>query len=157
MKITQEDFDKLSSDGITKKQYDNITTLIDSRFREIVSLISAKDNKGGWFVYGNFKEADENDEGFFDLGDYSENIEIGGEWSLAEPYGNYIPTRWLWTDDELILKEYQENIAKEKEKLEAAKVLRKEKAQKLKAKKSEMQGIIRGKLTPEELKYIKFK
>lgn len=164
MKITKQQFEKLYSDDISKKEYDEIISLIDERFGEVVVLVYPKITAGsGWFVYGNYDDNSEKDEGFFDLKEYKNKIEIGGRCSFPAPYnevgnGNgYIPTRWLWTEDAEILKEFNAEIKKYKEieikEKEAAKRKREEK----KIQKQKMKELIKAKLTKEELKYISFK
>lgn len=160
MKITKEQFDKLQSENISKKEYDEIIRLIDDRFGEVVSLV----NKNlVWFVYGNYDYNSADDEGWFDPKGFSEHISIGGEGNFPEPFCysdqgfGFIYTRWLWTDDDVILKEYAAEVAEAKREREAAKSLAKQKREELKARKAAMKEIIKSKLTKEELKYIKFK
>ena len=157
MKITKQQFDSLYSDDITKKQYDIIIDEIDKRFIEICEKFLHKNNKHGdsWYEYDNFSWNDENSNGFFDPKEFKEEIAIGGEWIDPPPgYGFSFPTRWLWEDFEEELNETSEKFLKEE----------KERKQKLKAKqdaKKERQAVlknsIRSKLTPEELKIVKFK
>lgn len=165
MKITKEQFDKLYSDNISKKEYDEIINLVDKRFGEVVILVYPKITNGrGWFVYGNYNYNSENDEGYFDLEQYKTEIEVGGEYTkFPEPYcfcdngWGYIPTRWLWTDDKEILKEFNKEVEKCKNEKVKEKELLKQKREELKNKKAKFREIIESKLTKEELKYILFK
>ena len=164
MKLSKEQFEKLYSDDISKKEYDNIIKEIDIRYGEVVLLIHPNIcKKGGWFVYGNYDYHSEKDDGFFDVDEYKESISIGGEFNFPEPYcfsddGNgYIPTRWLWTDDAEILREFNEEVEKYKAETLKKKEIEKQKRDERKTRKLEMQKIISAKLTKEELKYISFK
>jgi hypothetical protein len=162
--ITKQQFDSLYSDKITKKEYDKIISEIDYRFDEIVLLINPNIKKnGGWFVYGNFDYESEQDEGYFDIWDFENKINIGGECSFPEPYyfssqgQGYIPTRWLWTNNDEILLEFNSEVEKAKlDKLNKKEALKKQR-EILKEKKKQVKEIILSKLTKEELKYIKFK
>jgi len=158
MKISKEDFDKLYSDTVTKKEYDQIITKIEARFNEIMETIwpSAKRPYKAWYDWGNCEYEGENSNGYFDPKDYKENIEIGGECvNLPEPYSNcgspYFPTRWLWEDFE---DEFKAEVAKEKAKEEAAKAAAKQAAENSKAKKQQLMDSIKSKLTTEEFKYV---
>lgn len=165
MKINKEDFDKLYQDDITVKEYNRIIVLIDNRFGEVVLLIEPKMNQGyNWFVYGNYDPESKMDDGEFDLAEYSQEIPIGGRnCGLKKPYDlgidnmSFIPTRWLWTDDESIIKEYNEEVEKSREKDVTKAEHSKLKSLERKRKKQEFKTLIESKLTKEELKYIKFK
>ena len=162
-KITNEEFKKLYSDDIKKTEYDDIIAQIDERFGDVVLLIHPKIKDDGWFVYGNYNHYDEDDEGEFDIDDYKTEISIGGTCEFPEPYcytdegTGYIPTRWLWTDDDQILKEFKAEVEKSKNEKLAKKDSNKQKRELLKRKKAEMKSVIQSKLTKEELKFIKFK
>jgi hypothetical protein len=162
--ITKQEFDSLYSNAITKQEYDKIINKIDYRFDEIVLLINPDiKERGRWFVYGNCDYDSENDCGYFNIQDFKNEINIGGECSFPEPYSfthngqGYIPTRWLWTNNDEILLEFNSEV--EKAKLD--KINQKERLKKqreiLKEKKQQMKAVILSKLTKEELKYIKFK
>lgn len=162
--ITKEQFDKLYSNDITKKEYDEIISLIDTRFCKIMEIIHPNRDKRMWFDYENCNYDDEKSEGFFDIKKYKDNIYIGGECiNFPEPYANYgwlgagFPTRWLWTDDDEILNEFQIQIKKwEIEELEKKK-LAKQKLEELKQKKEKIKKTIESKLTKEELEHVLFK
>ncbi len=164
MKITKAQFDKLYSDNISKKEYDEIISLINKRFSDVVMLVYPKITNGkGWFVYGNYNYDSENSEGEFDINDYKSEISIGGECSFPEPYcfpefdGNgYIPTRWLWTDDNEILEEFNREVKKSENDRLNKKQADKQKREELKNKKAKFKETIKSKLTKEELAYIKF-
>lgn len=161
MKISKDQFDKLYSENISKKEYDKIIELIDERSSDIVLLIYPKITKNGFFVYGNYHYEDENSEGFFDIEKYKNEIEYGGQFSPFGPYFDYdsgfIPTRWLWTDDNEILKEFTQETEKFKNNILKEKELKKQKRNELKLQKIKFKEIIKSKLSKEELKYIKFK
>lgn len=162
-KITKAQFDLLCTDNITKKDYDAIISKIDIRFFEICRHIIPI---GFWYDYGNCDDPDDygncdESAGYFDLADYNEYIEIGGDCEVPMPYstlnefGNAaIPTRWLWEDFEDEFKKEVENYKSEQEKL---KIKQKQDKQALKEKKKILQAQIRSKLTKEELKVISFK
>lgn len=160
MKISKEQFDKLYSDNVLKWEYDEIIESIDQRFREVVSLVN---KKLGWFVYGNYDDDSETDNGYFDVESNKEFIPVGGEGNFPEPFCfsdegiGFIYTRWLWMDDNDILEEYKAEVEEAKLEKEKEKQIEKQKRQDKKAKKEEMKKIISSKLSKEELKYIKFK
>lgn len=163
--ITKEDFDKLYSDDISKKEYDRIISLIEGRVQEIVRLIFPQIYKGrNWWDYSNCYYSDEGSNGYFDPEEYKEEISIGGENSFPEPYnepptdGNgSFPTRWLWTDNEDIKKEFNSEIQKIKQADLKEKQDAKQKREEAKIRKAKFKEIIKSKLTKEELKYINFK
>jgi hypothetical protein len=164
MKITKEQVNRLYDDRISKKEYDEIIELIDERFGDVVTLILPKITQGdGWFVYGNYRYEDENNEGHFDIDQYKNEICIGGNCLFPEPYcftdqGNgYIPTRWLWTDDDDILKEFHRKVERAKKETQKRKDLAAQKRQELQLRKAKFKAIIQSKLTKEELRYISFK
>lgn len=162
MKITKEEFYKLYSDTVTKKEYDEIISKIDKRFSEICLKIIPRNHRS-WFDYGNAHE----EKGYFDPHEYNSFINVISEYShLPEPYYsnpfknktingiNGFPTRWLWEDFE---GEFNARVAEYEEKETQAKIKAKNRREDLKARKAEMKKIISSKLTKEELKYIKFK
>lgn len=160
MKFTKEQFDKLYSDNVLKKEYDEIIKSIDQRFREVVSLVNKKLD---WFVYGNYDDDSEKDEGYFDVRSNKEFIPVGGGGSFPEPFCfsdegiGFIYTRWLWMDDNEVLKEYKKEVEEAKLEKEKQKQIEKQKRQDKKVKREEIKKIISSKLSKEELKYIKFK
>jgi hypothetical protein len=169
MKLTHEEFKKLYASDILKSEYDTILGKIDERFGDVVKLIRPLNNRG-WFDYANCDYESEDSGGEFDLDRYKDKITIGGECEFPEPYCNtdegcgYIPTRWLWTDDTDILKEFSDEVEKAKLAVEAKKLANKQRreADKLKhrlfaEKRDEMQKSIKSKLTPDELRYISFR
>lgn len=163
--MTKERFDLLYDPDIKKCQYDAIIGEVNKRFGGVVNLISkGKD----WFVYDNYDYKSEDDAGEFDPIEYKTEIGIAGDRHLKEPYENcgdrYIPTRWLWTDDADILKEYNTNVTIFERDEEIKKNRIKQKLEELKLKKEEMKRkkpamilAIKSKLTEEELKFITFK
>jgi len=154
--ITKEQFYSLYSDDITKKQYDKIIEKIDERFTEICKRFVIKTDKyEPWYDYGNAIFEDETSKGFFDPQEYKSDIRIIGEHLNPPPgYDWSFPTRWLWEDFEEELKQTVKNF-KEQEKA------RKEKQKKQREERKEQVKILResikSKLTPQELKIIKFK
>lgn len=160
-KITKEQFDELYLENITKKRYNELIELVTGRFSEIVLLV----NKKGvdWFDFDNCDYESEDSNGYFEPRDCRDVIGVGGEGSFPAPFNSvsrgygFIRTRWLWTDDDVVLKEYQTEVDKAKRELEAEKSVAKQKREELKARKAEMRKIIMAKLTKEELKYVKFK
>lgn len=152
MKITKEQFHKLYSDNITKKEYDTILKLIDDRFYEIMKTLCPKLS---WVDYANgYDETD----GFFDPSEYKENIDFDGKGvSLLPPFdecsvGNgMIPTRWLWEDFE---EEYNQKVSEHKQKEELDKARSKEKENQRKQENEKIWASIKSKLNTDEMKYI---
>lgn len=150
LKITKELFDSLYSENITKKEYDRIINLIDNRFADIVLLLRPSLKNKGWFDYGNCSYDSSCDSegfrGYFDLINYKENIDIGGEYCGLEPkihdgdgyYNNSFPTRWLWTDDRDILNEVNTFKEVENEKIKKEKEKAQKRNEQLKTKKSSL-------------------
>ena len=105
-------------------------------------LIQPNITKDGWFAYANFNYNSENDEGYFDIDDYKKEICFGGEFEFPEPYCftdkgcGYIPTRWLWTNDDEILKEFNKEVEKHKNNKLKEKESAKQKQEELKKKKN---------------------
>jgi hypothetical protein len=155
--ITKEQFESLYSDDITKKQYDAIIELIDERFGEICSKFLVNKNANFWFSYGNASWDDQDDEGYFDPEEYRENIRIGCDCDCTNPPAGYdyeFPTRWLWEENwqeemQKVSKEYTEALELKKKKAKEKKETRKKEVEALKAS-------IKSKLTPKELKIVKF-
>lgn len=156
MKITKEEFDKLYTDDITKKEFDRIIRKIDDRFGEIYLTLNPDIKKRGWFDYENCNYESEVSGGYFDHIEYKEYIGIGGEYSeLPMPYEYEIPTRWLWEENFGVefkkeVSEYEKTIELKKKKVKVAE-------DKRKLKKEKLQKSIAQKLTKEELKIINFK
>lgn len=154
--ITKQQFDSLFSFDITKKQYDAIIQQIDERFEEICEKFLRKTNSSAWYVYGNLSYKDENSEGFFDPEEYKEHIEIGGEYINPPPgYGLSFPTRWLW--EESWEEEMQKTVEDYKKLVEVKKGLLKQQREERKLWVKALKASIREKLTPDELKIVKFK
>lgn len=158
MKITKEEFDKLYSDDIRKKEYDAIIVKINDRFSEIVKTLLPDRDRRAWFDYGNCGY-EGGFVGYFDIQDYKENIQVGGEYiSLPPPYingGNKFPTRWLWEDG--FKEEFYKEVIAYKTEAKVKKVIEKQKREAKEKKNKEMEKIIRSKLTDEELRYVGLK
>lgn len=146
MKITKEQFESLHDVNITKKQHDEILSLIDDRFVEIckIFLIMKKDS---WFDYNS-------ENGCFDI-NWKEYIPITGDWIKPRPgYDLDFPTRWLWEDFE---DEMKDTIKKTEDAIFAAKLHKKQVAMEREERVALLKKSIESKLTPEELKIIKYK
>lgn len=154
--ITKEMFESLYSDSILKKEYEQIKKECSYRASNIMMLIHPKiKQNGGWFVFSNYND---HSDGFFDEHEYKEWIRFDGDFKvLPEPYIDSIPTYWLWTSNEDILKEFNSEVAKYKEEVEKEKSRKIEKAKAKKEAKKLLIASISSKLTPQELKIIKFK
>lgn len=160
--ITQEQVQKLATEDITVKEQRQLLSDIDDRVRHILhNVLKILGGNRAWYSYDNEFDGDG---GNFNYAEYKDDIGFVGRTSIKPPFGGdsfgeefYIPTRWLWSSDEDIIKEYTEEtekvIAEEKLKKEQAKIKRDE----LKVRKAKMKEIITAKLTKEELKFIKFK
>lgn len=164
MRITKEMVDSLSNPDITKRQYDEIIAYINTRTIYIwESLIKLSKRKLNCFTFSNDVDyADgRSSGGTFDPDEYDEWIEIVGEFSyIHDKYYEYntgFPTKFLWMDDADWKNEVLTNIKESKELEESEKRKTKESREAKKIKSKEMREIILGKLTKEELKYIKFK
>lgn len=152
-KITKQDFDKLYDENISKREYDRIINLINSRFEYIMLKLIPEYNRGSkfWYDYGNGSIDGDISGGFFDPKQYSENIDIINA-ELPLPYEDTgIPTRWLWEDFE-----HEMKLAIQKAKLEETKRNLQAEADKREQeiKKIEMHLQIKSKLSEEELRYV---
>jgi len=151
MKITKEEFEKLYSDDITKKEYDRIISAIDVRFVEIMKVINKTKPSSCWFDYDNLDYQGEESGGYFDPEYYKEDIGFGGEClNIPEPYYDSFPTRWLWED-------FEDEFKREVETFQKQEKLKKEKEELKKAEKQNLIKQIKSKLTKEEWAIIKFK
>jgi len=119
--ITKEMVDSLSSDDITKKEYDRISDLISDRVDEIWRFICKTFKKKlYWWAFRNDVELGRGDGstgGEFDPSADKKFIEIIGEASCSQnpfcPFEEGFPTEYLWNDyKELVMKEFE--VAKEK-------------------------------------------
>ena len=153
--ITKQEFDSLYNPDIKKFEYNLIISRIDNYFAEIIHLIK-KPKTNEWFDFDN-TPGEENTRGYFDPSDYKEEINLGGNYRLPEPYNDTIPTRWLWTSKEDILKEYEEEVQKAIDKENEEKERVKQKKKEKKEYKIALMNQIRSKLTKEELKIVSFK
>jgi len=143
--ITKAQFDSLFDDNITKKEYGEIIGQIDQRFEQICRTF-LKIGKCGWFGYEN---------GVFDQVISKDYIEIeGGYINPPAGYDLAFPTRWLWEDFEKEMKETSQKFLEQEEK---KKLKARERREARKAKLESLKVSITSKLTPEELKAIKFK
>ena len=153
--ITKQEFESLYNPDIKKSDYNSIISKINDYFAEIIYLIKKPKNQE-WFAFNNSSE-EEGDGGYFDPIDYSVKISIRGTYSLPNPYDNQIPTRWVWTSKEDILKEYNEEVQKSIEEENKEKERIKQKNKERKEYRLALANQIRAKLTKEELKIITFK
>lgn len=163
--IKQSDIDLLSSDDISKKNYDQIIKSIDDRFGYVfLKFMEIVGRTVDWFDFDN--EGGEYTRGYFDPNEYKDEIMITGSYdhdhkSINSFYdSDAIPTKWLTYDfEEELLADFSKHQANEK-------VLNEEKIKINRLKKSEwdsdtaktkkMKELIKSKLTSEELKYVKF-
>lgn len=154
--MTKEQFDKLYSPDVTKREYDEIIEVIDQRVDEIVKvMVPDLRKKGGWYDYDNLDYDDEGHRGHFDINKYKEIVYLNGQINFPEPYfENAFPTRWLWEDFE---SEFRAEVEKDKTQKATEKERKQHAAQKAEEKRFQMTAQIRAKLSKEELKYIKFK
>lgn len=154
--LTKKEFESLSSDNITKKQYDDIVEKINKRFYEIVVGIVGKRNLH-WVDYDN--GYDEQD-GYFDLERYKNGICFEGEGrakfsEFVDVLDWEIPIEWLWEED---YKEQYEKLAIEiRSEEENRKQKGKEKREARKEWLNKMKIQIENKLTKEEISAVTFK
>lgn len=153
--ITKKEFDLLYDENVTKKQYDLIIKKIDERFEEICEKFLRR-KRDGWYVYDNYDYGVEGSAGSFDPTEYREDIFIDGENIDPPPgYDLSFPTRWLWESGwEKEMKETSKIYKKEEEaKKKAIKINKESKQQQVEL----LKASIKSKLTPAELKLVKFK
>ena len=160
MKITKEQFDKLYSDDISKKEYDKLIENIEDRVNKIWRQIcKISKRKLEWWAFENdvdLGHGNGSTGGEFDPKEYRDFITIIGDVTRSgSEYDDGFPTRFLWQDD------FEEEVVRS---LEADKVeqlnekqLAKQKREELKIRKEKFKTIIKSKLTKEEFKYITFK
>lgn len=150
-KITKQEFEKLYSKDISKRNYDAIIEKINQRFSKIVGVIKCNDK---WFDYDNCSYDSDESGGYFDPERYKENIGVGGYVKIESPYEEGFPTRWLWEDFE---DEFNTEVEKFKKRQTKKQLDDKAKREQRKQKLLSLQESIKSKLTPEELKAINFK
>ena len=162
---TKEQVKNLSSDNITKKEYDKTIDLISDRVDYIWrQIIKISRRELSWYAFQNDVELGSGNGstgGFFNPETDSEFIEFTGKFSYLEnPYYEYndgFPTSFLWTDDESWTTEVIQNLNEMKAKLKTDKSdLKREAKEKLLVKEKIIESI-KAKLSKEELKYIEFK
>lgn len=162
MKIDKKDFDKLYSDSITKKEYDEIIGKIDKRFAEICKKYLKRKYRM-WYDYGNCSYEGYPSNGYFDPNLYKDSIDIGGEYvtTVTGNEDNCFPTFWLWGDfEQEIEKEkkwYAEQEAKEKREVEEKKAAKKAKEDAIRDNLDSLMASVKLKLTAEEMQIIRFK
>ncbi len=158
MKITKTEFNMLYDENITKKRYEEIILKINNRFNYICSKFIIKTNRHqSWYDYSNTGQShmDFETDGYFDPHMYTESIAIEGEDIEFPPgYDNQIPTRWLWEDFE---DELKQTIIKHKKEEQKKKNQQKKRHKAHEKERVILEQGIRKKLTPEELKIIRFK
>lgn len=147
--ITKVEFEKLFDDSITVKEHSQIVEKITQRCAEIIKVMCP--NKYWWdFDTGTYEG--EKSDGFFNPIRYKEEISIMGEnLNMPEPFVDSFPTRWLWEDFE---PEFRKTVADFKAQKDAKKAAKK---QTKSNKKQQIIMSIKSKLTPEELKLVRFK
>lgn len=156
--ITKEQFNKLDTEDITKKEYDEILSLITTRVDEVWrAILKAQNRKLDWYDFQN-GGTEETGPGYFDPRWYREAIPLVGCWTGwmegENPFCEEFPTRFLWEENFLDeVKEETEKYKKEEEDKKAKAELKRAETKKRKAK---IRKQIEAKLTKEELKYIKF-
>jgi hypothetical protein len=143
--ITKEMFDSLTSDSITRKNYNRIIVLIDKRVDEIADVFL---KPGYRWYYGNPSRIYD---GFFDPVDFAENIVLVGQVRPVYGRSSSFPTRWLWEES------FAEEIAANIEKYKQSLLIKRAQREKKNLRKAELKASIQSKLTKEELKAIKFK
>ena len=159
--VRQDLVEKLTSDEITKKEYDEIIALIAERVNEIWRFICEVSNrKLDWWAFQNdlsLGNGNGSTGGEFDPENDADEITIEGlnkYWH--NPYYAYnegFPTRFLWEDYRT---EVTQHVASCKERVEADKVKKIKIDKKAKEEKDRLVKSIQAKLTPEELKIVKF-
>ncbi len=153
MKILKEQFDRLTSDDITKKDYDTLVKDIHSRVNEIVMFMCNKNFD--WYDFSN-EGGTESSPGWFDPVWYKDFVEITGHIKFPPPYDNPLgfPTRWIWEDFE---EEFKRDVDGYVDVVKERRAAEKAKREARKAEKAKMIEVIKSKLSKEELKFIKFK
>jgi predicted metalloprotease len=161
MKITKQMVDSLSSDIITKKDYERIVVLIGEKVDEIWRFIlKTSKRRLNWYAFRNdvpYGHGNGSSGGEFDPITDKEFIKLRGDFQIndaLEPFGEGFPTEFLWSENypELVKKAMAEG-KKEKRRQQIKAAKNKSDLQK----KIELaRASIRQKLTSEELKYIEF-
>ena len=158
MKITKKEFDSLSSDDISKRQYDNTISLIEKRVCEVWEGICKLQGRiWSWYDFDNESGEEGKSSGYFDPEAYKKEIEIVGEWSGKDcdmPYDDYIHIEFLWED-------YEEKVTRELKGYKESKARKKLenviKREELKERRKVVIASIKSKLTKEELSFTRFK
>jgi len=166
MTLSLQVIDSMTSESITKKEYDTLLSLIHNRVDVIWKEICLQGkHKLKWYSFDNDEHAYDNDGngsdgGEFDPKEYRDYISLIGEYACSidtemYQYREGFPTALLWDKD--YKKTIADHIAECKQDDILAKQQKKEKATMRKQKRVELIASIRSKLTPEEWRIVKFK
>jgi hypothetical protein len=160
MKLTKQDLANLSSDDITKREYNNLISRISDRVDTIwrkICKISGR--KLDWWAFENdvdLGNGNGSTGGEFDPESDRDFITIIGDVTRNDSeYDDGFPTRFLWEDD--WEKEVVQSLEADKKEKLKAKQSAKQKREDLKIERNINIRLIKAKLTKEELKYITFK
>jgi hypothetical protein len=165
MKITKELVYSLNDENITVKKQNEILSLIHKKVDDIWKyIITASERHLHWYSFSNDENAYSNsgngsDGGRFSLEDYSEQIDLVGEFSqLSNHYYNYnegFPSEYLWEDNwkEIVDNHIKDAICKQNK----ADLKRNNNLVKKGKKEAELMKSIKSKLTKEEFNFIKKK
>jgi hypothetical protein len=154
MEITKELVESLLSDDIKHKEYLEIICQINYKVEEIWKyIIKASDRKMIWWDFEGHEDG-----GNFDPHVNQDDIEITGDFSecglIGYEYNNGFPTELLWSDYKSVIEAHIEKAKKDTEEH------KKKQLEKRNLRKIDKVGLIKqikAKLTPEELKIVKFK
>ncbi len=162
MQITKELVEKLKTDDITKKEYNEVVAAIGNKVDEIWRLIiRASGRKLDWYAFQNdvsYGRGNGSSGGEFDPETDMKEIMLKGEFTDVKDglYDHYdyhysFPTEFLW------LENYKEIVFKHLEECKTKSENKKNKQKKVKEDKGRLVNSIKSKLTPEELKVVQFK
>lgn len=154
MEITKELVDKLSTDDITKKEYNEIVAAIGDKVHDIWTFICEVSGRNiDWYAFQNdvsYGRGNGSSGGSFDPDTDKETIDLQGEFDHCDydgyEYNEGFPTSFLWTDYKPIVEKHYKDAKAKHAKKKVAK----------RKKHDELVSSIKKKLTVEELKIVSF-
>jgi hypothetical protein len=148
MKITKSEFDKLYDANITHREYVEIIEKISERFSQIMTELKIMEKIKGYEEYRMSTE-----DGLFNPKLYKDKICYYNDnyAGFAQPYNDYIPTRWLWED---FKEEYRTETTKIENERIQAKAAEIEKLNKELQQNRIFLASIKSKLNQEEIDFI---
>lgn len=157
-KMDKDYFLAIFNEDITVRQRKEIIRLMEQRMEYIMRTLF--ELNGGTVYWYDFDNNCEESDGHFDPDRYRLTVNFTGDWKTGKHIvtdhieNQEFPTRWFYEDFE---EEVVKSLAEKKDKVEQKRLTVQQKKEVKQQRAKEVKARIVGKLTPEELSYIKFK